>query len=103
MPGAAGLYRADVVVAGPDGAEVGRRQSGWTSDPAAAEFRALRPNRELLEKLAEQTGGRVIPRGGPGRLRRRAAQLESADHRGVDYAAVAPVVGLPVGDRLPMW
>lgn len=60
VPRTAGPYRAEVVVAGPDGAEIGRRQSGWTSDPAAAEFRTLRPNRPLLEKLAAETGGRVV-------------------------------------------
>jgi hypothetical protein len=56
----AGAYRAEVVVAGPDGAEVGRRQTGWTSDPAAAEFRSVRPNRELLARMARESGGRMV-------------------------------------------
>jgi predicted RNA-binding Zn ribbon-like protein len=34
--------------------------AGWTSDPAAAEFRALKPNRALLESLAQRTGGEVV-------------------------------------------
>lgn len=60
VPRMAGAYRVEVAVVGPDGAEVGRRTSGWTSDPAADEFRVLRPNRELLTRLARETGGELI-------------------------------------------
>jgi hypothetical protein len=42
------------------GAEEGRAESGWTSDPAAAEFQSLVPNRAPLEELARRTGGRVL-------------------------------------------
>jgi len=41
--------------------EVGRAESGWTSDPAADEFRSLKPNRALLENIAKRTGGEIIP------------------------------------------
>jgi uncharacterized membrane protein len=60
VPRQPGAYRAEAVVVGPDGAEVGRRQVGWTSDPAAEEFRTLRPNKELLERLARDSDGRVV-------------------------------------------
>ena len=33
---------------------------GWSSDPAADEFKSLKPNRALLENLARETGGEVI-------------------------------------------
>ncbi len=61
VPRQPGPYRAEVAVAGPDGAEIGRRRTGWTSDPAAAEFRAVRPNRELLERIARESGGQIVP------------------------------------------
>jgi hypothetical protein len=41
--------------------EAGRAEAGWTSDPAAEEFRSLKPNRALLETIAKRTGGEVIP------------------------------------------
>ena len=44
----------------PAGVEVGRAQAGWTADPAAEEFRSLKPNRALLESIARQTGGEII-------------------------------------------
>ena len=43
-----------------DGKIAGRAAAGWTSDPAAEEFRSLKPNRELLQNLARKTGGEVI-------------------------------------------
>jgi hypothetical protein len=54
-------YRAEGVVTDESGAEVGRAEAGWTADPAAEEFRSLKPNRALLESIARQTGGEVIP------------------------------------------
>src|SRR5208282_4888934 len=42
----AGAYCADALVAQPDGQVVGRAEVGWSSDPAADEFRSLKPNRE---------------------------------------------------------
>ena len=54
-------YIADAVVTDSTGAEIGRAQAGWTSDTAAEEFRTLRPNRALLENIAKQTGGEVVP------------------------------------------
>ncbi len=57
----AGAYRVDAIVADANGAEVGRGEAGWTSDPAAEEFRSLKPNRAFLETLAKQTGGEIVP------------------------------------------
>jgi hypothetical protein len=48
------------VVTEPDGKVAGRAAAGWTSDPAAAEFRSLKPNRALLETLAKRTGGEIV-------------------------------------------
>jgi uncharacterized membrane protein len=56
----AGAYRVDAIVSDANGAEVGRAEAGWTSDPAAEEFRSLKPNRAFLESLAKQTGGEMV-------------------------------------------
>jgi uncharacterized membrane protein len=61
VPRQPGAYRAEATVTAPDGSEVGRSQAGWTSDPAAEEFRDLRPNRALLDRIARATGGQVVP------------------------------------------
>ena len=61
VPRQPGAYRAQITVTAPDGSDVGRVETGWTSDPAAEEFRDLRPNRELLERVARATGGQVVP------------------------------------------
>jgi len=61
VPRAAGGYLAEAVVTDETGREVGRAQVGWVADPAAEEFRSLKPNRSLLENIARQTGGEVIP------------------------------------------
>lgn len=60
VPRQPGAYRAQVTAAAPDGSDVGAVQTGWTSDPAAEEFRDLRPNRALLDRLARSTGGQVV-------------------------------------------
>ena len=60
VPRTPGAYRALVSVAGPDGAQIGSRETGWTSDPAADEFRTLRPNRALLERIAQESQGQLV-------------------------------------------
>ena len=50
--------------------------AGWTSEPAAAEFQHLVPNRQLLESLAEDTGGKVIQEN---KLESFARQLQQRD------------------------
>ena len=60
VPRTAGGYLAEAMVTDADGVEVGRVQAGWSADPAAEEFRSLKPNRALLESIARQTGGEII-------------------------------------------
>ncbi len=55
-----GAYSVEAVVTQADGKIAGRAATGWTSDPAADEFRSLKPNRALLQNLAKKTGGEVI-------------------------------------------
>jgi uncharacterized membrane protein len=59
-PRTAGVYRAQVVVSGPDGSEVGRRETGWAVEPQTEEFRTLSVNRPLLDEIARETQGEVI-------------------------------------------
>lgn len=63
VPREAGAYRAGFSALAPDGSEVGQAQAGWTSDPAAEEFNDLRPNVDLLRRLANETGGQVVEAG----------------------------------------
>jgi len=60
VPRTPGAYRATIIVTSADGSEVGRRETGWTSELATDEFRALVPNKELLERIAERTGGELV-------------------------------------------
>ncbi|MDB6130105.1 MAG: hypothetical protein JWM04_1212, partial [Verrucomicrobiales bacterium] len=55
-----GAYSVEAVVTHSDGKLAGQASSGWASDPTAAEFRSLKPNRTLLENIAKKTGGEVI-------------------------------------------
>jgi hypothetical protein len=55
-----GAYSVEALVTRSDGNVAGQAVAGWTSDPAAAEFRSLKPNRSLLESMAKQTGGEVV-------------------------------------------
>ena len=59
-PRAAGAYRAAVTALSPDGIEIGRHRTGWASQPATEEFRVLRPNRNLLQRIAEKTDGELV-------------------------------------------
>lgn len=60
VPRAAVGYLAEAVVTDGDGVEAGRAQVGWSADPAAEEFKSIKPNRALLESIARQTSGEVI-------------------------------------------
>ena len=59
-PRKSGAYRAEVIATAADGSEVGRREIGWATEPATMEFQHLAPNLELLEKLANESGGEVV-------------------------------------------
>jgi len=60
VPRQTGGYRAIATVKNHAGADLGRAETGWSTDLAAEEFRSLVPNVALLEDLARQTGGQVI-------------------------------------------
>lgn len=88
IPRQSGGYRAEAVVTNAVGAEVGRVETGWSSDPAAEEFRSLTPNQALLADIARKTGGEVIG----------VDQLES-------FAASLPKRNVPVTESwtMPLW
>jgi hypothetical protein len=67
----AGAYTVEAAAAQFDGTVAGRATAGWASDPAAEEFRALKPNRELLAAIAQKTGGEVVTMEGLKSLARR--------------------------------
>ncbi len=56
-----GGYACKIRATGPDGSELDPLDSGWTAQPSAAEFNRVVPNMKLLEQLAAQSGGEVIP------------------------------------------
>jgi uncharacterized membrane protein len=58
-----GAYRVSVTAKAPDGSIIGQREGGWVAQPAADEFKNLRPNRAALEELAAKTGGEVVATG----------------------------------------
>jgi uncharacterized membrane protein len=60
VPRQPGAYHAAIKVTAPDGSQVGEREAGWVAQPAADEFRTLRPNRAWLEEVAARTGGEVL-------------------------------------------
>ena len=88
VPRDTGGYQAEAVVTGPDNIEAGRAEAGWTSDPAAEEFRSLKPNRALLETIAKKTGGEIIE----------ASKLE-------EFAKSLPNRKVPVTEAMtvPLW
>ena len=55
-----GGYAVEAKVTAADGTDVGVAKTGWTSEAGAAEFRALRLNRALLQNIADQTGGEIV-------------------------------------------
>jgi hypothetical protein len=59
-PRTPGAYRASAVVVAADGSDVGTREAGWAVEPATEEFRTLRANRALLERIAADSGGEVV-------------------------------------------
>ena len=57
----AGPHRASVSVVAPDGSPVGRRETGWAVEPQTEEFRRLGVDLANLQRLANETGGEVVP------------------------------------------
>src|SRR5439155_8247875 len=60
IPRETGGYLAEATVTDSNGIDIGHAEAGWTADPAADEFRSLKPNRALLETIAKKTGGEII-------------------------------------------
>jgi uncharacterized membrane protein len=60
VPRSRGAYRAAVDVQDAQGETIGRSEAGWASDPAADEFRSIRPNQALLQRIAQETGGELV-------------------------------------------
>jgi hypothetical protein len=63
VPRSSGGYRVKVVASDAGGKPLGEAQTGWAADLEAREFQSVRANRPLLEKLARQTGGRMVEAG----------------------------------------
>jgi hypothetical protein len=60
VPRRNGSYFARAVVTDSDGLELGGAETGWAVDLEAREFRSIKTNRPLLERIAALTGGRVV-------------------------------------------
>ncbi|UCF15318.1 MAG: hypothetical protein JSW59_18080 [Phycisphaerales bacterium] len=60
VPRLSGGYFARAVVTDEKANEIDDAETGWTVDLEAQEFKSIRANRPLLEKIARQTGGRVV-------------------------------------------
>ena len=60
VPRQTGGYRAVATVKNSAGADLGRAETGWSTDLAAEEFRSLVPNVALLEDIARKTGGQIV-------------------------------------------
>jgi uncharacterized membrane protein len=88
VPRLDGSYFARAVVTDADGLELGEAETGWAVDLEALEFQSIRTNRPLLEKIARQTGGRVV-------------ELDALD----SFARNLPSLNAPVMDTWirPLW
>ena len=60
VPRHSGGYHAQAKLTSLDGAELGEAAGGWAVDLEAREFESVGTNRSLLERVARQTGGRLI-------------------------------------------
>lgn len=60
VPRFSGGYFARATVTDEKANEIGDAETGWAVDLEAREFQSIRANRPLLEKIARQTGGRIV-------------------------------------------
>ena len=88
VPRLDGSYFARAVVTDADGLELGDAENGWSVDLEAREFRSIKTNRPLLERIAGFTGGRVV-------------ELDALD----SFARSLPSLNAPVMDTWirPLW
>lgn len=70
VPRQSGGYFAEASVSDVSGTDVGRATAGWSADPAAEEFKSLKPNRALMELIAKKTGGEIVSAGKLGEFAR---------------------------------
>ncbi len=88
FPRDTGGYSVEAAVTDMNGLSVGNAEAGWSSDPAADEFRSLNPDRALLEQIAQKTGGQVLEANGL-----------------MDFVKGLPARDVPVTEEFtsPMW
>ncbi len=55
-----GTYRAKVLAKAQDGTLIGEKESGWVRNSLADETQSLTPNRSWMQKIAQETGGRML-------------------------------------------
>jgi len=60
IPRRSGGYYAAAAVSDGEAIQLGTAETGWAVDLEAREFRSIRPNRPLLEKIARQTSGELV-------------------------------------------
>ena len=60
VPHRSGDYVAQATVTDANGTELDQATAGWAVDLEAVEFESVKTNRPLLERIARQTGGRLI-------------------------------------------
>ena len=60
VPHQSGGYYARAIVADAEATQLGIAETGWAVDLEAHEFRSIRANGALMEKVARQTSGRVV-------------------------------------------
>ena len=60
IPRLSGGYYARASVANAEAIQLGTAETGWAVDLEAREFRTIRANRPLLEKIARQTSGQLV-------------------------------------------
>jgi hypothetical protein len=58
---ASGATRVSVEAKDSEGQEVGAAESGWVFAPMAEELRRIAPDENALKRLAERTGGEMVP------------------------------------------
>jgi uncharacterized membrane protein len=63
VPRTSGGYLAEATIAGAEAMKLDEAQTGWTVDLEAREFQSVKTNRPLLERIARQTGGRLVEAG----------------------------------------
>ena len=97
-PQGAGVHWISARASSPDGHSLGQAQAGRALDLDADEHRSVRPNLALLETLARQTGGAVVPADELSqfveRLRDRPAPVSDLDTRPLWHSWVVLLLGL---------